>query len=97
MSLFFKILKFSCYRLQLSDCRKQQELVRQYTVDFKELMKRERANSQLLKTSSGRTVKRRFSIEDEDLYTVSIVLDTNSIVIDINVDFVLLSSLPFRT
>jgi hypothetical protein len=68
MDFFF----FSCYRLQLSGGRKRQDLVRQYSVDFRKLLRRDSA-SVPQRTSSGRTVKRRFSQDVEDLYTVSYV------------------------
>ena len=61
---------FSCYRLQLSESRERQDLVRQYSIDFRKLMQHDSASTPQ-RTSSGRTVKRRFTQDVEDLYTVS--------------------------
>ena len=73
MTVIVGFSDFSCYRLQLSECRKRQDLVKQYSVDFRTLMKCN-STSAPLRTSSGRTVRRRLSQEDEDLYTVRYVV-----------------------
>lgn len=68
---------FSCYRLLLRDCGKRQDLERQYFIDFGDLIKRDTPAAPL-RTASGRTVKRRYSLDVDDLYTVGIKMFTRS-------------------